>query len=335
MAAANAMVFPILAMLPQIEDEQVLRNVAGELQLNVEEDGQLNILRLILNYLIGPDFADLEAGEGDERVGRVSLILTQHMNQLQQQQHQNAGEDVNAVQVEALVPVVEIQEAAPPFAVPVAAPVAPAVHALGPGLNPAGGGIGVLPPGPAIPVVPPPMLQRHGVPLAGAGAVGGMPNAAVVPAAVGAGGGALRIGRLHEFKMRGHIGRPGEEGKLDFFNISYQISSALARGYSRPEICSAILAACDPGDLKGYFERLPNLNLDFVVERLRDWFHVKDAASVMTGLQSAIQQDGESEMQFCMRLMGMRQDVLSLSAQEEYHYDPALVQVFSMRSTPG
>ena len=58
----------------------------------------------------------------------------------------------------------------------------------------------------------------------------------------------LKLHRLSEFKIKGSIGDPNQEGKLDFRNLSYQIQSGKERGYSDKEICSAVVSAITPGN---------------------------------------------------------------------------------------
>ena len=59
---------------------------------------------------------------------------------------------------------------------------------------------------------------------------------------------------------------------------------------------------------------------------LRSHFKEKDATSVFTEMSNAVQLGAENELEFCMRLMGMRQKVLILSKEEDCRYEAKLVQ---------
>ena len=340
----NDLMLPLLVMLPQVLDVGVLQNVAAELRLEDVGQGRHPVLRAILAYLNGEVFAAVNPREAEERLGAVTAILVAHLDQIKQEEEEARAVEANVVQGQVGGGGVVVPEAAPEHdqVAPVNedhllnnvaagglnAPIRPAGRGRGgppvlahqgfqfvqqpapvPGIG-RGRGIARLPVAPAAPVAP---FQF---------ANGQVPAVPAVPVDQG-----LRIGRLQELRLKGRIGKPGDADKLDFHNISHQIQSAVARGYSEPEIVAAVLSACDARELRGYFERIPNLELAFVVQLLRDWFHVKDSASVMTTMQNAIQPEGDTALQFCMTLMGMRQDVMTLSQQEEFQYDPQLVQM--------
>ena len=109
--------------------------------------------------------------------------------------------------------------------------------------------------------------------------------------------------------------------------LSFQIASAEQRGYSEPEIIAAVIRAITPGeDLRTYLEMTPNLSLVILRSILRAHFKEKDATSVFTELSNGTQLPTESENDFCWRMMGLRQKVLMLSAEENGQYSLPLVQ---------
>ena len=116
----------------------------------------------------------------------------------------------------------------------------------------------------------------------------------------------LKLHRLSEFKIKGSIGDPNQEGKLDFRNLSYQIQSGKERGYSDKEICSAVVSAITPGNtLRSYLEGVDGLDLKFIIKILRSHYKVKDATSIFTQMSNQFQGE-ESELAFCMNLMKLR-----------------------------
>ena len=135
----------------------------------------------------------------------------------------------------------------------------------------------------------------------------------------------LRVNR--EFKIKGSIGNPAQEGKIDYRGLAYQIKSGRERGFTEKEICAAVIGCITPGhNLRSYLEGVHGLTLKFLITVLRAHFKVKDAASVFTELSNAVQEHSETELAFCMRLMKLRQDILILSQEEECPYEVKLVQ---------
>ena len=120
----------------------------------------------------------------------------------------------------------------------------------------------------------------------------------------------LKLHKLREFKINVSIGNPGQKDKLAYGSLSYQIQNGKERGFSEKEICSAVIRAITPGStLRTYFECCENLKLNFLIQVLCSHFKEKDATSVFTEMSNAVQLGSENELEFCMRLMGMRQKV--------------------------
>ena len=68
------------------------------------------------------------------------------------------------------------------------------------------------------------------------------------------------------------------------------------------------------------------LNLAKLAPVLRAHFKEKDATAVFSELSSASQQGNEGELDFCMRLMGLRDKVMILTKEEKGQYTGPLVQ---------
>ena len=137
----------------------------------------------------------------------------------------------------------------------------------------------------------------------------------------------FQIHKFRDFKINGLIGNPGQKDKLSYSSLSYQMQNGRERGFSEKEICSAVIRAITPGNtLRTYLECRECLDLKTLIKILRSHFKEKDSTSVFTELSNAVQMGQENELEFCLRLMGLRQKVLILSKEEDCPYEKKLVQ---------
>ena len=185
-----------------------------------------------------------------------------------------------------------------------------------------------MPPAP-VPVRVPGVSQVYPV---GAIGQGGLPQPAVpgtpatpvgygLPTGNGSllGGGSTRsqVARWKELKINGQIGSPGQKDKLTYTSLSFQIANARQRGFEDPEICAAVIKAISPGEyLRTYLEMCGNLTLDALIPILRSHFKEKDATLVYSELSNGTQNPSETENEFCLRMMSLRQKVLLMSSEE-------------------
>ena len=133
--------------------------------------------------------------------------------------------------------------------------------------------------------------------------------------------------RLRVLKLNGQIGEQGEEGKLSYSSLSYQIYSAHERGFDDAEICAAVINAITPNlPLRNHLERQRNMTLERLINRLRTHFLLKDATTAFNDMGNMVQKDGVKAVDFCMEVMAMRDDVLALSKEEGGEYTQELVQ---------
>ena len=166
--------------------------------------------------------------------------------------------------------------------------------------------------GPHSPFSPAPQIKRGGLSLDS--------RASADP-------GRSQIARWKECKISGQIGSPGQKDKLTYTGLSFQIVSARQRGFSDADICAAVIKAIVPGeDLRTYLEMCPELNLETMIPILRAHFKETDATAVFTELSNGTQQPSESENDFCLRMMALRQKVLLMSDEEKGQYSRDLVQ---------
>ena len=135
------------------------------------------------------------------------------------------------------------------------------------------------------------------------------------------------FGKFRELKINGQIGEPGEAGKLSYSSLSYQIHSAQERGYDDADILNAVIRAITPNlSLRNHLEKHRDMPLTRLVSRLRTHFLLKSAATAFTDMGNMVQKVGDTEINFCMDLMGMRDDVIALSKEEGGQYTDDLVQ---------
>ena len=143
--------------------------------------------------------------------------------------------------------------------------------------------------------------------------------------------------KLQQLKISGVIGGDKEENKLSFTDLKFQIKNAQKIGYSEQTICGAVIKAIAPNhNLRTYFESVPELELEGMIEFLRPFFKQKDSASYFAELCSAVQTSKQSCMDFVVGLMGLRLRIIDLSAREGTPFPPkALYQQFTKTMLSG
>ena len=127
---------------------------------------------------------------------------------------------------------------------------------------------------------------------------------------------------LRELKINGTIGGMGEKDKLSYTGLSFQIDNARKQGYSEAKNCSAVVKAICPSDpLRNYFESIPDLTMSSVIEIIRSHFKEKDSAATFTELSNTKQLGTESCLEFVLRILFLRNKVLSASTEEGCPYN--------------
>ena len=130
-----------------------------------------------------------------------------------------------------------------------------------------------------------------------------------------------------DFKINGSIGTPGQKDKLSYMSLSYQIQKGKKDGRSGEEICSAVIKAITPGsNLRNYLESRLDLDEKQLIKVLRSHFNEKDSSTVFNEMSNCVQGSSETELDFCLRAMSLRQKVLMLATEEECPYDPHAIK---------
>ena len=142
----------------------------------------------------------------------------------------------------------------------------------------------------------------------------------------------LTFHRLRDFKINGTIGNVGQKETLTYTSLSIQMKQGKNSGYSSKEVCAAVIRAIKPGNsLRDYLESKSNITEAALIQILRSHFKEKDSISVFHELSNCVQLVGESEHEFCLRAMSLREKVSRLSEEEECPFDQNLLKnVFFM-----
>ena len=133
--------------------------------------------------------------------------------------------------------------------------------------------------------------------------------------------------RIKDFKISGSIS--SEKNRLPFPSLSKQIESALQKGYSEADIIDGVINAVSPSlHLRTYLESIKSLTLKELRKILRSHYGEKSSSESYQELACAVQENSEGPLNFLMRALKLRQQVL-MSSQEpgsKMQYDEQLVQ---------
>ena len=135
----------------------------------------------------------------------------------------------------------------------------------------------------------------------------------------------INVNARREFKIYGSVG--SGKDSLSYTSLSFQMGQGKRAGYSPAEIQAAVIKAMKPGSsLRNYLESREDVEDKAFIQVLRSHYKEKDSASVFHEMSNAVQSPLESELDFCLRVMSLRQRVVSLSVEEGYPFDETLVR---------
>ena len=136
----------------------------------------------------------------------------------------------------------------------------------------------------------------------------------------------IELHKLREFKITGGV-VGGGDNQLDYMCLSYQMKEGRAAGYSNKEVRSGVIRAMKAGSsLRRYFEGRLDLTDEQFTQILRSHYNVKDSATLLTELSNSMQESSETEMSFVLRLMGLRNTIITVSGEEGCPLDVAMVR---------
>ena len=128
----------------------------------------------------------------------------------------------------------------------------------------------------------------------------------------------IEVQKIREFKISGSIGMVGAKETMSYTSLSFQIQQGKSLGYSMREISHAVIKAIKPGiPLKNYLESRLNITENGLIQMLRSHYREKDSTSVFNEMANSAQLATENELDFCLRMMSLRERVISLSMEED------------------
>ena len=136
----------------------------------------------------------------------------------------------------------------------------------------------------------------------------------------------IELHKLRDFKVTGGtIG--GTDNALDYRSLCYQIQEGRSLNYTSKEILSGVIKAMKAGSsLRKYFEGRSDLSEDMVMKTLRSFYNVKDSTLLLDEMVNSSQEPTESEMNFLLRMMGLRDNIMTLTKEEDYSLGEELVR---------
>lgn len=121
--------------------------------------------------------------------------------------------------------------------------------------------------------------------------------------------------KLRDFKISGVIG--GKNDSLSYTSLLYQIDCGRRLGYTDVTICDAVIRAISPSNhLRTYLEGQKTVSVDCLLEILQSICIEKDSNSLLLELGNAVQQIHETCVEYIVRLMSMRDRILTYSKEE-------------------
>jgi hypothetical protein len=117
--------------------------------------------------------------------------------------------------------------------------------------------------------------------------------------------------------------KTGDKTRFSFSTLCYKIRNAEKQKYPEPVICNAIVDAIVPSNpLKTYFEMRPDLTIKAMLSKLKNLYKEKGSTDTLLELSRAVQySSAESCMEFCGRLMCLRDKYILLSKEENAAMD--------------
>ena len=135
----------------------------------------------------------------------------------------------------------------------------------------------------------------------------------------------VSLAKLREFKITGgNVG--GGENCLDYMSLSYQIQEGKAHGYSTKEIKGGVIRAIKGGSLRRYLEGRPDISEENFIKILRTHYNVKDSTTLFNEMSNAVQETTETELNYTLRMMDLRNNVLTLSREESCAFEENMLK---------
>ena len=130
-----------------------------------------------------------------------------------------------------------------------------------------------------------------------------------------------------EFKILGTIGGE-QEDQLTYISLLSQVQEGKKKGYTTLEIAGAVKKACSPATtLRTYFDSKLELPLESIISFIRSYLREKSSTELFQDLNSVIQLESETALNFVLRAMELREKVkMASDAENSFKYGRDLVQ---------
>ena len=136
----------------------------------------------------------------------------------------------------------------------------------------------------------------------------------------------VEVQRLRDFKINGSVGNTSKDS-LSYSSLMFQIKQGKEAGYSIGEVIAAVIKAIKPGtQLREYLECRGEIAEEGFIQVLRTHYGEKESGAVLNEMSSSYQKAGESEVDFCFRLLSMSRRVKTLSLEENNPIDEAMIR---------
>ena len=120
-----------------------------------------------------------------------------------------------------------------------------------------------------------------------------------------------------EFKITGGmIG--GAEGSVDYHSLCYQMEEGKSLGFTPREIRAGVIKATKTGtSIRKYLERNANATDEEFLEFLKNFYNAKDSDTLMDEMTDTYQEPKQKEIEFVVKMLGLRDDILAVTQGEE------------------
>ncbi len=141
-------------------------------------------------------------------------------------------------------------------------------------------------------------------------------NNNVVTPIIAGGTARVELSRFKEFKVK--VGTFGGDCKVNYKSLLYQIEEAKSLKHTDREIVSGIIGGMKTDSaLQNYFQGKFNWTLEKSLTYLQNICDVRESTTLLDQMGDTIQEPTETEMNFLLRMMGLRDDIMNITKEEE------------------
>ena len=127
----------------------------------------------------------------------------------------------------------------------------------------------------------------------------------------------LDISKLREFKITGGTIGGDESTQLGYSSLIYQMQEGIHAKYDAKQVMAGVVKAMKAGSsIRMYFEGHPGISGQMFLKMIRSHYGVKDSTTLLTELSNSVQGTSEKEMDFVLKLMSLRDNIIAVSREE-------------------